>query len=132
MSPGNPVAAANADAALVADAAVARWETIRDVLAPLLGQRGVAALYRRTLHIACRAHPCLSDAVGAHDVATFLELRKVLSQQPADTAAAATDASLQTFHELLGSLVGEVMTQKLLGTTWSPIFSGSPKQDRSK
>ena len=44
MSPGNPVAAANADAALVADAAVARWETIRDVLAPLLGQRGVAAL----------------------------------------------------------------------------------------
>lgn len=132
MSPGNPVAAANADAALVADAAVARWETIRDVLAPLLGQRGVAALYRRTLHIACRAHPCLSDAVAAHDVATFIELRKVLSQQPADTAAAATDASLQTFHELLGSLVGEVMTQKLLGTTWSPIFSGSPKQDRSK
>ncbi|MBK7720581.1 MAG: hypothetical protein IPJ36_19315 [Simplicispira sp.] len=36
----------------------------------------------------------------------FEQLRKILFQQPADQAAAATDASVETFHELLNSLIG--------------------------
>ena len=130
MSSGKSAEGANADAELVADAAIARWEAIREALAPVLGQRGVAALHRRALHLASVAHPCLLDAAAAQDALTFASLRRVLSRQSALTAAAATDASLQTFHQLLDSLVGEVMTHRLLGATWSSISSDSPHQDR--
>lgn len=110
-------------------AAVARWETIVEVLAPILGQRGVAALYRRTLDVAGAWHPCLIEAHESEEPVSFKRLRRVLAQQSPDAAAAATDASLQTFHGLLDSLIGTSLTQRLLDSVWSPIFSGSPAQD---
>ncbi|MFZ4287498.1 hypothetical protein [Variovorax sp. HJSM1_2] len=123
---------ANGDVDFVANAAVARWQTIVEALTPLLGQRGVAALYRRTLHVAGRSHPCLLDAQETIEPVTFIALRQVLMQQTADTAAAATDVSIETFHELLDSLIGKSLTQRLLGSVWSPLFSGSPAQEKSK
>ena len=78
MSSGKSAEGANADAELVADAAIARWEAIREALAPVLGQRGVAALHRRALHLASVAHPCLLDAAAAQDALTFASLRRVL------------------------------------------------------
>lgn len=124
---------ANEDRAqMVADAAVARWQSIVDALTPVLGQRGVAALYRRTLNVAARTHPCLLDAHEEGEPIGFAPLRAVLLAQPDNQAAMATDASIQTFHELLNSLIGIPLTQKLLGNLWSSTFSGSPVQDRLK
>ncbi len=120
------------NARMVADAAVARWESMVDALTPVLGQRGVAALYRRTLIVAGRDHPCLLLAHEDTEPVRFEQLRKILFQQPADQAAAATDASVETFHELLNSLIGIPLTQRLLGGLWSPTFSGSPVQNRLK
>ncbi len=120
------------NARMVADAAVARWESMVDALTPVLGQRGVAALYRRTLIVAGRAHPCLLQAHEDTTPVRFEKLRKILIQQPADQAAEATDASVETFHELLNSLIGIPLTQRLLGGLWSPTFSGSPVQNRLK
>lgn len=119
-------------AQMVADAAVARWESMVAALTPVLGPRGVAALYRRTLDVAGRTHPCLLHAHESAEPIRFEQLRKVLLAQPATQAAMATDASIQTFHELLNSLIGTPLTQKLLGSLWSPTFSGSPAQNRSK
>lgn len=124
--------AADDRAQMVADAAVARWESMVDALTPVLGQRGVAALYRRTLNVAGRTHPCLLQAHEDTEPVRFDQLRKVLRKQPANEAAAATDASIQTFHELLNSLIGIPLTQRLLGGLWSPTFSGSPVQNRLK
>ncbi len=117
---------------MVADAAVARWESMVNALTPVLGQRGVAALYRRTLNVAGRTHPCLLQAFEVTEPIRFEQLRKVLLEQPTDSAAMATDASIQTFHELLNSLIGIPLTQKLLGSLWSPTLSGSPVQDSLK
>lgn len=119
-------------AQMVADAAVARWESMVDALMPVLGKRGVAALYRRTLDVAGRTHPCLLLARETADHVRFEQLHQVLLAQPANQAAMATDASIQTFHELLNSLIGIALTQKLLGSLWSPTFSGSPVQNRLK
>lgn len=119
-------------AQMVADAAVARWESMVDALMPVLGQRGVAALYRRTLDVAGRTHPCLLLARETTDHVRFEPLHQVLLAQPANQAAMATDASIQTFHELLNSLIGIALTQKLLGSLWSTTFSGSPVQNRLK
>lgn len=130
----SPYASNNTDdrAQMVADAAVARWESMVDALTPVLGQRGVAAIYRRTLNVAGRAHPCLLQAHEVVEPVRFDLLRKVLRQQPANDAAAATDASIEAFHELLNSLIGIALTQRLLGDLWSPTLSGSPVQNRLK
>lgn len=122
-------ASANDDAQIIANAGAARWTTIVAALTPVLGQRGVAALYRRSLHLAGRAHPCLLEAQETTEPITFEKLREVLAAQELDTAVAAADASIETFHTLLGSLIGPALTQSLLGRTWSPLYSGSPAQD---
>lgn len=129
MQPTDPEKHASEQAQFVAIAAVGRWETIVEVLSPILGQRGVAALYRRTLNLAGASHPCLIEAHESDEPLSFKRLRRVLAQQSPDAAAAATDASLETFHGLLNSLIGISLTQRLLGSVWSPIFSGSPAQD---
>ncbi|KRC20325.1 hypothetical protein ASE31_25415 [Acidovorax sp. Root217] len=129
QQPIDPEKQAAEQAQFVAMAAVHRWEAIVEVLTPILGQRGVAALYRRTLSVAGASHPCLIEAQESDEPLTFKRLRRVLAQQSPDAAAAATDASLQTFHGLLDSLIGTSLTQRLLGSVWSPIFSGSPAQD---
>lgn len=129
MQPTDPEKQTDERAQFVAMAAVARWEKIVEVLTPILGQRGVAALYRRTLNLAGGPHPCLREAHESDEPVSFKRLRRVLEQQSPDIAAAATDASLETFHGLLNSLIGTTLTQRLLGSAWSPIFSGSPAQD---
>ena len=62
----------------------------------------------------------------------FEKLRNVLIQQPPNQAVEATDACVETFHDLLNSLIGIPLTQRLLGGLWSPTFSGSPVQNRLK
>ncbi|WCM90672.1 hypothetical protein [Acidovorax sp. NCPPB 3576] len=129
MPPTESESQAAERAQFVAMAAVARWEKIDGVLTPLLGRRGMAALYRRTLNVAGSSHPCLIEAHESEESVSFKHLRRVLARQSPDAAAAATDASLETFHQLLDSLIGTSLTQRLLGSVWSPIFSGSPAQD---
>lgn len=129
QQPTEPEKQAAEQAQCVAEAAVARWESIVEILTPILGQRGVAALYRRTLSLAGGLHPCLVQAQESDDPVNFKRLRRVLAQQAPEVAAAATDASLQTFRGLLDSLIGSALAQRLLGSEWSPLFSGPPAQD---
>ncbi|MFI8614295.1 hypothetical protein ACIGHN_02165 [Acidovorax sp. NPDC077693] len=116
-------------AQFVAMAAVDRWEKIVDVLTPILGRRGVAALYRRTLDVAGCRHPCLLYAHESDEHTSFEPLRRLLEQQSADAATAASEASLQTLHELLDSLIGTNLTQRLLGSLSFPLVSSSHAQD---
>ena len=39
--------------------------------------------------------------------------------------------SLQTFHELLATLVGPSLTERLLRSVWADSSSGPPAQDTS-
>jgi hypothetical protein len=123
-----------ADAARVADHVLAVWKQVEDVLTPIIGQRGVAALYRRSLYLAARDHPWLARLQlqeadpPAVDVAA---LRSALAQQDPDAAAAGGGALLQTFHELLASLVGPSLTGRLLATAWELPTRGPSAQDPS-
>lgn len=132
MMSTEPPHTTDARAQMVADAAVARWESIVNALTPVLGQRGIAALYRRTLIVAGREHPCLLQAHEETEPVRFEKLRAVLIQQPANQAAEAADACIETFHDLLNSLIGIPLTQRLLDGLWSPTFSGSPVQKKLK
>jgi hypothetical protein len=117
-----------ADAEQVADAIVAIWLDIDQALHPIIGQRGVAALYNRTLHLTAVAYPWLAiDQPAVPAVMDPSGLRAALVQQ----AAAGGNALFQTFHELLASLVGASLTDRLLRSVWTHSSTGSPAQDTS-
>ena len=125
-----PLAAGGADARKIADAAIAAWTAIDGALAPIVGPRGIAALYRRSVHLAVADHPWLAVAYeGALQPGDFNSLRAALSQQTAQNAAAAHDAMLKTFQDLLDNLIGRSLTQRLLQSVQDQPSSGDAVQD---
>jgi hypothetical protein len=114
-----------AGAAQIADAIVSTWQLIDAALSPIIGHGGVAALYKRSLHLTGRVHPWLA---GTHDgVATTMDLaalKSVLARQSGADAAAGGGAVLQQFRELLVGLVGPALTDQLLHSVWKNFSSG--------
>ena len=121
---------AGADASQIADAIISIWQEIDGALYPIVGQRGVASLYKRSLHLTSPAYPWLAalrdDIQAAMDLPA---LRSVLVQQGTADAAAGGGDLLQTFHELLASLVGASLTERLLRSIWASSPSGPAAQD---
>ena len=119
-----------AGAARIAEASVAIWAAIDAALAPVIGPRGSAALFKRSLHLTRTSHLLLA---GAYDAASppgdYSGLRAVLSRQTPTDAAAAHDAMLRTFNDLLADLIGRSLTQRLLQAAWEPPSSAAGEQD---
>ncbi len=115
----------------VAQTMVSAWQGIDAVLSPIIGQRGLALLYKRSLHITGRAHLWLADLhEGSHQATMDLAaLEAVFAQQSSAEAAAAGGVLLQTFHELLSSLIGAALTERLLRPVWDTFSSAPPAQD---
>lgn len=116
----------------VADTMVSTWQAIDAALSPIIGQPGVAMLYKRSLNVTSAAHPWLTgthaDGPAQLDLAA---LKSVFAQQSSASGIAAGGALLHTFHELLSSLIGLSLTERLLRPVWAPFFSGPPAQDTS-
>ena len=116
----------------VADTMVSTWQAINAALSPIIGQRGVAVLYKRSLYLTGHAHPWLADMQeDSQATMDLVALKSVFAQQSNTHAAAAGGAFLQTFHELLSSLIGLSLTERLLRPVWAPFSSGPPAQDTS-
>lgn len=102
-------------------------EDIGVALTPIVGPRGVAALYKRSLFLTSQQHPVLS---GLHEgIQSTMDLSRLtttlaaLSEAEANTVGAAL---LQSFYELLSSLVGLSLTDRLLGSLWDHPLSDPP------
>ncbi|WP_223115465.1 hypothetical protein [Luteimonas suaedae] len=116
----------------IADRMVATWRQIDAALSPIVGQRGVAMLFRRSLHLVAPTHPWLGSVHEGIQATVDLEaLEAAFVQQSSADAAAAGGAFLQTFYELLTSLVGPSLTERLLRPVWASFSSGPPAQDIS-
>ncbi len=125
-------AGGEADARRVADRVVGAWREIHAVLLPIIGQRGVLALYDRTLHLVGASHPWLMESAGdAAALTDLVFLGDAFAQQSAVDAADAGDALINTFNGLLISLIGAELTEKLLHSVWEGLSHGSPTQDTS-
>jgi hypothetical protein len=114
----------------VAAAIAAVWREIDAALRPIIGQRGVAALYQRSLKLGSTAHPWLAaaqrDLLDAIDPAA---LQAVLLKRTPAEAATAGCAMFQAFHDLLSSLIGVPLTERLLHAVWADPTTEPPSQD---
>ena len=114
-----------------APAQIAHWitlmfEELDAALMPLLGAHGVATVYQRGLHLTAAAHPWL---VTSHDRTQhgmdLAHLTSVLGQQSSGNAAAGGCALLQMVRDVLASVIGAALTERLLHPVWER-FCGGP------
>jgi hypothetical protein len=126
------LAAQGASTTRIADAVVSTWQTIDAALAPVIGGKGVAALYGRSLYLVRERHPWLAAVQEGAAVQMDLGLLgAALAQQESFTAASAAGDQLQSLYELLRSLIGPSLTGQLLRSAWDNPFGGPVAQDRT-
>lgn len=121
-----------ADAAQAADIVALIWQEIDRALYPLIGKLGVAALFKRSLYLTSAAYPWLAGTHEGVQTAMDLEsLHSVLAQQSTTQAASAGVALFLTLYELLSSLIGASLTERLLPLFGVHLVSGPNGQDVS-
>jgi hypothetical protein len=122
--------AEGADSRQIADAIGAMWTDIEAALQPVFGRRGVAALFKRTLHRTASRYRWLEPAkVGGDDAVGLTELQALFAAQAPATATEAGSALFINFRELLTSLIGTQLSEQLLKAAWSPSSSAAAAQD---
>jgi hypothetical protein len=120
----------DADSSSIADAGCSMWQRVATILSPIIGRLGVAALYKRSLHLTRAGHPALSAALDdLGELGDFESLRRALSSQTSVSAGAANIALLAVFYDLLSSLIGASLTERLLGSILDKPSTNHPVQD---
>jgi hypothetical protein len=96
-------AGAGPEAGAVAAAVLGVWHRIGECLVPMIGARGVEALFGRALQLTASAFPWLAAA----------------GEDKTSLAGVASVALLATFTELLATLIGASLTDRLLDPVWT-------------
>lgn len=118
----------SASAAQIAASIASTCRGVEEALTPIIGARGVAALFDRSLHVTCQSFPWLGEAkVGVSPVMALDALASLLVRQDPLVAAAAGGLFLHTFHQVLSSLIGASLTERLLRSAWVPFLSSTPR-----
>lgn len=126
-------AAAGWDTVSIITKVVSVWRDIDAALAPIIGHRGVAALFGRSFHLTCADYPWSS---APHESTTdridLASLQSTLLQQTSDTVVAINGALLQKFAELLTNLIGASLTVRLLRPVVDVHSTGDAAQESSR
>jgi len=122
----------NADIEKVAQAIVSTLQDMGAALTAIIGQQGVAALYRRSLHLSTSTHPRLAGTYDSVQSSMDLTaLSSVLAEQSEADALFFGEVLLTTYYELLTTLIGPSLTARLLSGVWEPSLSDTPSQENS-
>jgi hypothetical protein len=120
----------DAGAEAVARAMRTIWAEIDLVLHPIIGHRGVVALYDRSLKLAAEGHPwLLAEHRPAGIQIDLTGLCNALALQDADQAGAGAEAVFAALLDLLQSLVGPALSERLLLPVWALPPPSPPVQD---
>ena len=106
-----------------ADATLTQWTVIGSSLVPILGPRGFAAVSKRSLELAGAKHPWLADLARLDDDAdipvTGEALRAAVARQKSKEAVHGSQTYVAAIQDLLSSLVGPSLTERLLRKVWT-------------
>jgi hypothetical protein len=107
------------------------WRRIAQHLCPLIGESGFCALFGRAVHVIGPDHAWLAPQQPCRAPAQlFTSLEERMALVDAERAAAANEALLQTFTQLLAALIGERLTQRLLESA-SATRDAAPGQQKN-
>lgn len=107
------------DASIVAEATLNILQLVDAKLVPVIGARGVEVLFARSLHLTSAAFPWLTIAESQRESAALLTSVKTrLAEHETNVTTEAAYTLLMTFTELLSTLIGESLTERLLSPVW--------------
>ncbi len=111
-------------AAAIAAAAQRAYEDLTRVSSPLIGQVGVDAMTGRTLYLAQRQYPWLVRTSEPDQwKGPFAQIVFCLEQQDPAVAGEAAVAVFTILTGLLGTLIGNPLTTRMLQEAWPDAFS---------
>ena len=114
--------AGGANSAQVVRAACEVWQRMEASLSPIIGHRGVAALYRRSVHLLRRDHPSLAmPDPEATLVDVLAELQHASAGQTSHGAVEMNAAMLEMFRDVLTKLIGASLAGRLLRPAWDHL-----------
>ncbi len=120
----------------VVEATLATLADISLALTPIIGLHGVAALYKRSLFVCAARQACLIDVpaktISREDGLDLSPLRAALLVQDAHTVDVCSNDLLNTLNQLLTSLIGASLCERLLRSAWENSLCGQPPQDQSQ
>jgi len=106
------------------------WLAIDIALRGVIGPQGVAALYSRSLGLTARCHPWMAVACGSQAAGMDLAvLESEMVQQPLAEARDSAATLLQVFEDLLASLIGSALAERLLRPVWDVTPGEAPVEE---
>ena len=113
-----------------AHSVVHEWDATLAALSPVIGRLGVAALYDRSVRLSSLRFVWLAELGAASQAPVDLELlRAVLVRQSNEQVLACAAMLRQSFNDLLTSLVGASLTERLLSSVEILEGGGESAQD---
>ncbi len=119
----------DAGAEAIATAAGAVYGDLAQVLEPVIGHVGVAAMTDRALHLSTGAYAWLpSRETGAADP-RFTQVIEALKRQEPVLATEAAATVLAAILGLLATFIGEPLTARLVRQAWPDVPSSADTQE---
>lgn len=107
------------DALAVARATSETWLLMSAQLAPVIGDNGVEAIFKRSLHLTSVVFPWLAIPDREMDIDSLPErIGALLAGREPVAATQASSSLMITFTELLATLIGNSLTKRLLDPVW--------------
>lgn len=121
-----------ADIDQVADVIITMLRDTDASLVSIIGPKGVAALYRRSVQLCTSLHPSL---VGTYlplpEKLDLLHLKSILIQQDQNDVIFFGEELLKALYALLATLIGSSLSSRLLLDVWDNNLSAPPSQETS-
>ena len=116
---------------MITDGATFIWEQMATQIISIVGEGGFNSLYLRSLDLTRSKFPWLDfDLHPAQAGQRFAELRMCLEKQTPEQAREANLLLLTTFTDILGSLIGEQLTTRILRLAWGIDAAESPGKEK--
>jgi hypothetical protein len=125
-------ALSDADAAAVAVATVHALRRLFAELEPLVGSQAVRALYSRSLHLTRARFNWAAADQGESLGAALSGLQRNLAERPPAETQRAGSTILNTLADLLTTLIGEPLTQRLLRSAWGSGTTDASSEEKSQ
>jgi hypothetical protein len=117
----------------VAGVAITFWEQMAAEVILIVGDDGFNTLYAKSISLTqSRFLWLVASPLGQQSDRCFAELRTSLEGQTSAQASEANILLLITFTDILASLIGELLTTRILNLAWSTDISNSTGQEFQK
>jgi hypothetical protein len=121
------------DAGAVPQLAMRSWHQLATQLTPYIGEAGFCALYGRAMRLTQAGYDWLpSPPSAASPKVLFETMAQALENVDGVAAAQANAELLETFTNILSTLIGEVLATRILNSAWIAEADAKSTQENHK